>query len=325
MNMNRVIITLVLACVTSAQSLAQTLSPLADITPSCKVGAVIVAPNGREIIATCPENKLRFFSVPDGKLRRTLDGGKTKLTVPAYSADGKRVAIASMQGEVRVYDAATGAIIKSLRPSSTQTFAVALSSNGRTLAVGPFESPVQLWNVDKSERIASLENPFSGTSALVFSPDDKVLSSADNDGVVRSYDAATGRILSRYDALLMENFSLAFSPDSRKLAIGGADRVAVVIDPFTGKELQRLPVQDDPIAAVALPGDGKTLVAFMFSANGGGVAKNTVAWNLNTEKATILASGTNFIGGGVLTDGRLMLATMDGTNVKLWSAVLPAK
>lgn len=308
-----------LAGMVTMPALAQTLAPAGEIKSPSKVFVVVLAPTGQEIAANCADNKLRTFSVADGKLHLTIDGGGTQMTVPAYSADGKRIAVANVKGEVRVFDAATGATIQSLAPRSTVTNGIALSTDGRVLAVAPAEKPVQLWDVDHRKLIASLENPFSGSSALAFSPNGRLLASADKDGVVRIYDGITGKVRSRYDALLMETFSVAFSPDSKQLAIGGADRVVVVVDPLTGKELRRLPTQKDPIGKVAVLADGKTVVASMFNVDHMSEAKNTVAWDLISGNSTIVASGKTFIAGAALPDGRLMLASVDGNVVKLWS------
>lgn len=300
---------------------AQMLSPAGEVKSPSNMFFVVLSPTGQEIAASCAGNKLRTFSTTDGKLHLTIDGGSINMTVPAYSGDSKRIAVASAEGEVRVFDSATGATIRSLSPSLTETYVIviALSTDGRVLAVAPAEKPVQLWDVDHNKLIASLENPFSGSSALAFSPNGRLLASADNDGVVRVYDAATGRIRSRYDALLMETFSIAFSRDSRQLAVGGADRAVVVIDPLTGNELRRLPTQKDPIGNVAILPDGKTVVASMFNVDHMSEAKNTVAWDLSSGKSTTVASGKNFISGAALPDGRLMLASVDGNIVKLWS------
>ena len=317
--MKRFLMCALLAGMATIPARAQTLSPAGEIKSPCEVFGVVIAPTGQEIVAGCAGSKLRTFSVADGKLRVTIDGGSTRMTAVVYSADGKRIAIANLKGEVRVFDSATGATIQSLTPSTTATYGIALSTDGRVLAVAPPGKPVQLWDVDHRKLIASLENPFSGSSALAFSPNGRLLASADNDAVVRVYDAVTGKIRSRYDELLMESFAVAFSLDSRQLAIGGADRVVVLIDPLTGKELRRLPTQNDPIGNVAVFADGKTVLASMFNVDHMSESKNTVAWDLISGKSTILASGKAFNAGAALPDGRMMLASVDGRVVKLWS------
>ena len=298
---------------------AQTLSPAGEIKSPCDVSGVVLAPTGQEIVVSCAGNKLRTFSMADGKLQLTIDGGSTQMTAVAYSANGKRIAIANVKGEVRVFDSATGVTIQSLTPSTTVTYGIALSTDGHILAVAPAEKPVQLWDVDHRKLIASLENPFSGSSALAFSANGRLLASADNDAVVRVYDAVTGKLRSRYDELLMETFSVGFSLDSKQLAIGGADRVVVLVDPLTGKEIRRLPTQQDPIGYVAVLPDGKTVVASMFNVDHMSEARNTVAWDLISSKPTIVASGKSFMAGAALPDGRMMLASVDGRVVKLWS------
>ncbi len=307
----------VLAVTIVMPALAQTAAPAGEIKSPSNVFVVVLAPTGRELAAICDGNTLRTFSVPDGKLHLTIDGGGTQMMALAYSTDGKRIAVATAKGEVRLFDSETGAVLEALPPSSLVTYGIALSPDGRVLAVAPAENPVQLWDVEHRKLIGSLENPFSGSSALAFSPNGKLLASADNDAVVRVYDVVTGKVRSRYDALLMESFSVAFAPDSKQLAIGGADRVVVVVDPLTGRELRRL-TQKDPIGSVAVLADGKTVVASMFNVDHMSEAKNTVAWDVISGKLTIVAAGKTFVAGATLPDGRLMLASVDGNVVKLW-------
>ncbi len=194
----------VLAVTVATPALAQTAAPAGEIKAPSNVFVVVLAPTGRELAAICDGNTLRTFSVPDGKLHLTIDGGGTQMMALAYSTDGKRIAVATAKGEVRLFDSETGAVLEALPPSSLVTYGIALSPDGRVLAVAPAENPVQLWDVEHRKLIGSLENPFSGSSALAFSPNGELLASADNDAVVRVYDVVTGKVHSRYDALLME-------------------------------------------------------------------------------------------------------------------------
>ena len=304
-----------LSCI-AASAHAQTLAPL-RVVDVPNIIFPVISPTGREVAAVCSDHTVRIMSVATGSILRTFETGTGKVFSLAYSRNGARLAMGYESGNVRVVDPASGATVRELAPSALAANLIALSRDGRYFATSPTDLPTQLWDVERSVKIADLAAGFGGSSALTFSPDGKMLASADADAVVRVYDVPSGKLRSKYEDLLLESFTLAFAPDSKSLVIGGADRVVVAIDPATGKELHRLAAQRDPVGAVAVLADGRTVVAMFVSADHMSEFRNTVAWNMQSGKSTILVSNKIFTGAAA-PDGRMILASPEGKAMKLW-------
>ncbi len=317
--MNKFAVVSALTLWVAASAAAQSLQPLATIQAQSDVTYSAVSPTGQNVAAVGRDHKPRIWTLPTGKLLHALDAGIHPVTAMTFSRDGKRLAIGDEAGGVHVFDSATGAVVHQRNAGMGYIAAIALSPDGQRLAIAPVDRPVQLWDVNSRKRIAEMKAPFAGSSALAFSPNGKLMASADRDTVIRVYDAQTGQLRSRYESLLLESFTLDFSPDSKKLVVGGADNLAVAIDPETGKELRRLEKQPDPILGLAVLADGKTAVLVCFNADHMIEGRNTVAWNLDTGESRVVASGKMFNGGAATSDGRLILASSDGSVLQLWA------
>lgn len=296
---------------------AQTLQPVGTLrTPA---GAVLVAlsPTGGEVSVLGDDDELRTFGMPGGGMIRTLNRGARVVHALSYSRDGKRLAIAFKDGGVRVVETARGTTVNELTPSGVDTYVVTLSPDGRHVAIGPADISPELWEVDRGVRVATLRTPFAGSRALAFSPDGRLLASADADAIIRVYDVPTGRLRSKFESLLLSSFSATFSPDSKTLVVGGADKVVVAIDPMTGRELRRLSTQRDPVGMLTVLGDGRTVAAAFSDVNRMSRGKNTLVWDLRTGASKIVASGKAIAAATITSDGRLILATLNGNALNL--------
>lgn len=303
----------------AATTPAQTLQTLGAIRGKTEVLFTAVSPDGKHLAGACSDGNLRIWTLPSGEVAHTLDAGGARTTALTYSHNGRRLAAGSTAGTVRVFDADSGAVVQEFSAGPLPIDALALSPEGNLLAVGARDLPTELWNVAEHKQLASLKTPFGRSIALAFSPDSKYLASADGDTAVRIYDAATGKLHSSFDGLFLESFAVDFTPDSKMLLIGGADKQAVVLDPATGRELRRLAKQPDPIGALTVLGDGRTVIIAFFSANSASEARPTAAWNMETGQLKKLTSETLFNGGGVVADGRLIITSSEGNTLKLWA------
>lgn len=296
----------------------QSLQPAGTtIAPPEPVQFTRISPDGRRIAAACRDKRLRVFSLPDGKLEQTLELGDTTITVLAYSRDGQRLAAGGRNGTVRVFEAATGAVVHESMAGPLGIKSLALSPDGKRLAVGSLDLPVQVWDVAQHTQTAELKAWFAGSTALAFSPDGKLLATTNGDTTVQVFDAAAGRLRWSFEELDLESFDLDFSPDSRTLVVGGADRVLVALDSETGKVRQRSPRQPDPIGALAVLADGRTVVASSFNADDMAKPGALVSWSLADGGLQKLAAGITFNGGG--GSAPLLLTSIENGALKLWA------
>jgi WD40 repeat protein len=310
---------LVLALVGATAAGAQTLETTGSFSPEAEIRFTAISPDGRQLAAACADRNLRLYSLPTGQMTKKLELGNTSLSALAYSRTGQRLAAGTAAGSVRVYDLVGGiGSVFDVMAAPLAITAIALSPDGTRLAIAPLDLPVQLWDIASHKRTADLKASFAGANAVVFSPDGALVAAANADTSVRVYDAATGEEVSRYEEMLVEPLDLDFAPDSKMLVVGGVDGVFIALDPRTGQVSRRSSPYPDPISRLAFLPDGTTLVAATFSADNMEAPGNVIAWRLGGGDVQGLASGLTFNGGG-LADGRLLLTSNDGKQLKLWS------
>jgi WD40 repeat protein len=296
----------------------QSLEPVATLKASTGVRFTAVSPDGGQIAAACEDGKLRLFTLPEGKLARTLDPGEMKVGSLAYSRNGRRLA-AGGPGAAQVFDTESGQRVAQISGVGARVDYVALSPDGRLLAVAPIDLPAQLWDVAQPKRLASLETRFSGSTGLAFSPDGTVLAAINADTTVRLFAAATGRPVWTFDELDLEPFTLDFTPDSKTLVVGGADKIVVAVDAATGKSTHRMPRQPDPIGSLTVLGNAKTVIAACINADKMAETRAILAWDLPTGAVKTLGQGQSFNGGAVVADGRLLLTAPGKDGLELWA------
>jgi WD40 repeat protein len=310
---------LVLALVGATAAGAQTLETTGSFSPEAEIRFTAISPDGRQLAAACADRNLRLYSLPMGQITKKLELGDARVSALAYARNGKRLAAGTTAGSVRVYDlvGSIGSVFDTMAAPLAIT-AIALSPDGTRLAIAPLDLPVQLWEIASHKRTADLTANFAGANAVAFSPDGTVVATANADTTVRIYDAATGKEVARYEELLVEPLGLDFGPDSKTLVVGGVDGMFVALDPATGRVVRRSSPYPDPIRRLAVLPDGKAVVALTFTADNMEAPGNVIAWSLAGGDVQGLASGLRFNGRG-LADGRLLLTSNDGKQLKLWS------
>ena len=218
-----------------------------------------------------------------------------------------------------MFDTDTGEHVAGIVGIGGRVEAVALSPDGRFLAVAPLDLPAQLWDMAAAKPVALLETRFAGAMGIAFSPDGKLLAAINADTTVRMFAAATGQPLWTFEELALEPFSLDFSPDSKTVVVGGADKIVVAVDTATGKATHRLARQPDPIGAVSLLGNGRTVIAACFNVNRMAETRGILAWDLATGAVKPVGQGQSFNGGSVIADGRLLLTAPGKDGLELWA------
>ncbi len=215
--------------------------------------------------------------------RRTrLDTGNfsygRRVTVLAYSADGKRLACGTTTGgrfvsrplEVRTKSAAGQRVV--VAESGGNVLGLAISPDGLLLAVGLEEGEIVLWDVAAGDRCESQPQKQGKCLSLAFSPDGQTLAGSIGRKVYLG-DVATGAVRVTLAGHTAEVRSVVFAPDGRTLLTGSKDRTVRQWETATGKELAVFTWDIGLINSVALAPDG-------LSAAAGGNSGDVVIWAL---------------------------------------------
>jgi WD40 repeat protein len=132
------------------------------------VNTVALAPD-QPLIATgagsalwSSDNTVRLWTVPDGKLRRTLEGHKKGVYSVAFSPDGSLLASGAGGGfmtpdsTVRLWSVSDGKLLRTLEGHSSGVYSVAFSPDGSLLASGARDTTVRLWSIPDGALLRTL-------------------------------------------------------------------------------------------------------------------------------------------------------------------------
>jgi WD40 repeat protein len=291
---------------------------VATIATDARVNNVLLAPTGRVVAAFCSDDKLRVLSVPQGAIQQTIDVAGRQFTASAISADGRLIAAGDFAGNYNVWDTSSGTVRISLK-SPYYPSAMAFTADGTRLAMAPVGEPVQIYDMGSGKKLLELRRVTGGTAAISFSRDGRRIATADADTVVRIYDASTGALLSANAEYLLEPLSAVFSADGSQVITGGGDKVVVWHDAQSGKSIRRSGKTDDPVAQLGISPDGKMVSAALMHADNLLMPAPILVSEVDSGKRVSQWMPPSLpLGGGWVSDGRLLIVTGDEKAIQLW-------
>ncbi len=217
--------------------------------------------NDKGIYAVGYKNgKIRLKDATTGKLQKTLQGPKDRVSQLVFSPDGTLLAADAIDGPLRLWDITTGRTPKILTQDAKLWGILTFSKNGKTLACQSQSGKIELWDVaTKTLRTTLGEDSRTPIHTLVFSPDAKTVVTANPSGKIRIWDTNTGAELSVFSTGHTRKFgALAFSPDSPLLASGHINAI-ILWDARTFTQLSNRVDTNAWINALAFSADGRTV------------------------------------------------------------------
>ena len=247
--------------------------------------AIALAPDGRTMAVSLPDNTLRLIETEHGEELRRCPGNHDQATALAFSADGRLLAAANADHAIRFWDVASGEERNPVADPRLPLTASALSPDGKWLATIDRTGALAVWDAAVGKRIRYWREAH-GEPAIVFAPDGKTLAYLGWE--FKSREAAAGQLkvaiqaressarfldvpplvdpnarlplARKLDADLEDTSPLAFSPDGRTLATIDDERHVVLGDVKTMKRRASFdcPVSNTLGGAIFTP-DGKAL------------------------------------------------------------------
>jgi WD40 repeat protein len=130
--------------------------------------ALAFSPDGRRLVATGQDQKLRVWDVATGTNLTTLRGHKWDVRALAFSPDGTRLASAGHDNTIKIWDMAALTELTTLKGHQSVISTVAFTPDGRTL-LSAGDDTVRFWNVATWREVGNLKPPVPA-NLLVLSP-----------------------------------------------------------------------------------------------------------------------------------------------------------
>jgi WD40 repeat protein len=90
---------------------------------------------------------VKLWSLPDGRLLKTLEAYTRKVSALTMSSDGKLLASGSMDMTVKLWSLPDGRLLKTLEGHTAWVYVLAMSSDARLLASGNYDNTLRLWSL----------------------------------------------------------------------------------------------------------------------------------------------------------------------------------
>lgn len=216
------------------------------------------------LLAVGASQTIKFYEVPDGKLRHTLNLGvgslRQTLRTMIFSPDSKTFVARADAREMGLWDTATGQRIGSLPlpQGSSLTYvasghsmhSAAFSPDGRCLVLDMDDGTSVLYELATAQprqtfgkkvvprpeiKIAPgvgymTPDEFRAGSCFAFSPDGTLLTRSGFDRTVHVHDVRTGTELAAFQGHNGAVNELAFTPDGKSVVSGGSDSTVLFWD-----------------------------------------------------------------------------------------------
>lgn len=273
------------------------------------------------IAAACDDGQLRVFAAADGRLLEVVaasppvDGQAVSApTCVAFASDGQSlVTAAGPQGFVRPLS-----LVRLLTGHEGGATGALFSADGTKLITSGVDKTVRMWNATDGAPLTTFAGVADAVTSLALSTSGTLLVAACADKSLLGWDVpaapAAQPIAAKFSLpqpALVQRVSI--SADGARVATSDVDGTVRVFDVALARELERFTGHTGAALAVALSGDGKTLVS-------GGSDKTARIWTISAQQMFI-ADPAKLIDAALTPDGaQFVSAGAADMSVKVWDA-----
>ena len=225
------------------------------------VNAVAFHPDGTMLASVSSDKTIKLWSVPGGKLLKTLKGHKLTIYSVAFHPNGKMLASASMDKTIKLWSVPRGKLLKTLKGHTKDIRSVDFHPHGTMLASGSSDNTIKLWSVPGGELLKTLKGHTRSIYSVDFHPQGTMLATGSWDNTIKLWSMPDGTLLSTLKGHNDNIYSVAFHPQGTMLASGSNDKTIKLWSIPDGKLLKTLKGHKSYLYCIAFHPDGRMLAS----------------------------------------------------------------
>jgi uncharacterized delta-60 repeat protein len=272
-----------------------------------------VSPDGKLLASGSSDKTIKLWDLPEGALRKTLEGHESSVDALAIGPDGKLLASGSSDNTIKLWGLPEGALRRTLEPHKYTITALAISPDGKLLASGSSDNTVKLWGLPQGALRKTLKGHKGTVRALAISADGKLLASGSNDNTINLWSLSEGALRKTLDGHKGSVTALAISRDGELLVSGSNDNNIKFWALPEGALRKTLDEHKYSVTALAISPDSKLLAS-------GRTDKTISIWRLpEGELHKTLAAHRGWVYAlAISPDGKILVSGGDDRTIKLW-------
>ncbi len=188
------------------------------------------APHAAEVATASADGTIRFWSLDNGRVLRTLPHG-VPVHCLMFSADGQWLYTGAHDGHVRKWNARTGELLASQLAHAWGVRHLTLSRDGRQLATAGADRLGQVWRLGQGtflEPVATLAGHTAAVTGIAFShAGDRAFTSSE-DGTAKVWETSSGTEILNLVAHSAGVTSVSVSPHELSVITTGRDGLVTI-------------------------------------------------------------------------------------------------
>jgi WD40 repeat protein len=243
------------------------------------VTGLAFSPDGKSIVTSSYDRKIRLWNVQTGALLHELTGHEKTAWCVAYSPDGKTVASCDEDGLIKLWDVVEGKPITTIHAHALNVWIIKFSPDGQTIVSGSFDHSVKIWDAHNGKLVKEIAGHTEAVVDLAFNMDGSMLATTSDDKTIKLWSMPDARLIRSLDVPEHAQ-AVAFSNDGKRLLTGGRDKTMIgellqnffgdsqynkgvsmrLWDVASGKIIQTFAQHENDVNDVAFSRDGKSIV-----------------------------------------------------------------
>ncbi len=278
-----------------------------------QVTALTTTPDCRMLASASSDGTMKLWSLPQGKLLRSLTGHKSGVYSMVMSSDGKRLYSGSHEDSIIVWSLPDGGIVQRLdnRMDGSMT-AMAIAPASKVLAAGTFTASLTLWSLPQGQLLKTIRAAY-GLNAIAFTPDGNTVAGG-SFGPIQLWSVPEGNTIGSLNIDQESVKVLTVTPDGNILvSASGGDDIIRLWSLTERKLLMEVKSKSKQIGSMTISQDGRILAT--------GSADGVIEfWSLPRGTPLSAMSGHNdaICALTFSSDGNLLVSGDENGAVYLW-------